>query len=164
MICAPLADGLLDGFRLEALGEGAMDEICKFVVGGEAQGHELGDGEFIDVCEIGGCKDPCESEAFFEPDEAILDLKVIDAALCCENSERKRDDDGPVSEVRILVTEVDGNVDGYSDVDEEDREHEEVHQRIEADMVLVVLLNGHQKVLSFSLAVSGTSIAFSNTR
>lgn len=44
LVCSPVGDGLLDGFGLEPLGEGFVDEGGKLVVGGEAEGDELAGG------------------------------------------------------------------------------------------------------------------------
>ena len=85
-----------------------------------------------------------DAEAFFEADDAVLQLEVVDAALDGENEQRERDDDGPVSEVGILVAEVDGDVDGDAEIDHENWEDEEVHGWIEARVVLIGLWSSHK--------------------
>ena len=53
VVGAPVDDVLFDGFGFEALGDGLVDEGGKFGVGGEAEGDDLLDVEFLDVGEIG---------------------------------------------------------------------------------------------------------------
>ena len=54
VVASPVDDARLDGFWLEVLGEGLADQCGKFVVGGEAEGDELFDGELVDVGTILG--------------------------------------------------------------------------------------------------------------
>ena len=73
VVTAPVDDTLLDGFGLEVLGEGLADERGELVVGGEAEGDELFDGELIDVGSFLGWEKGVEAEALFEADDAVLD-------------------------------------------------------------------------------------------
>jgi hypothetical protein len=66
---------LLDGLGLEVLGEGLADKGRDFVVGCEAEGDELFDGELIDVGAIFGRKKRVEAQALFEADDTILDAE-----------------------------------------------------------------------------------------
>ena len=54
VVGAPVDDALFDGFGLEALGDGLVDEGGKFCVGGEAEGDDLLDVELVDVGEVSG--------------------------------------------------------------------------------------------------------------
>ena len=54
VVGAPVDDGLLDGFGLEALGECGVGESGEFGVGGEAEGDELAGGEIVDVSAVVG--------------------------------------------------------------------------------------------------------------
>jgi hypothetical protein len=74
VVCAPVDDALLDGFGFEALGDGFVDEGGKFGVGGEAEGDDLLDVEFLDVREVSGWKECRETELLFEADDAVLDF------------------------------------------------------------------------------------------
>jgi hypothetical protein len=118
-------------------------------VGGEAKGDELLDGELGDVGELVGGNERGDAEALFETDEAVLQLEVVDAALDGEDEEGERDDDGPMAQVWILVAEMDGDVDGDSEVDEESGKDEEVHGGVEAAVVFIGLGCGHVILSNF---------------
>jgi hypothetical protein len=143
IVGAPVGDMLFDGFGFEALGEGFVDEGGKLVVGGEAEGDELLRGEFLDVTELGDGKNGGEAEALFEADDAVLQLQVVHSALGREAQERCGDDDPPEEQVTVPWPVVDGGVDGEDEVEHQNWEHEEVHEGIEAVVVLEVLRSGH---------------------
>lgn len=81
VVGTPVGNGLLDGFWLEFLGEGAVGESADFFVGGEAEGDELPDGELVDVLELVCGDEGCEPEALLEANEPILQFQIVHAAL-----------------------------------------------------------------------------------
>ncbi len=58
-----------------------MDEGGELGVGGEAQGDELLDGELVDVGAIFGGQERGEAEAFFEADDAVLNVEGVARGL-----------------------------------------------------------------------------------
>lgn len=143
VVGAPVGDGLFDGFRLEPLGEGAVGERGELFVGGEAEGDGLLEGEIFEVGEGVGGQESVESEALFDADDAVLQLEVVAAAFYGEDGEGERDDDGPGAEPGVVVAEVEGEPEGDSQVGEEDGDDEEVHGRIDAAVIGVVLRSCH---------------------
>jgi len=143
IVGTPVGDGLLDGFGLEVLGEGPVDESWELGVGGEAEGDELPGCKFVDVGELIDWEKRCEAEALFKADDAVLQLEVVDATFKGKDQKGQRDEDRPMAEPGIFVAEVDGDVDSDSDVYDEDREDIEVHGCVEARVIAEVLLCRH---------------------
>lgn len=144
VVGAPVGDGLFDGFGLEVLGEGLVEEGGQLDVRGEAESDELFEGEVVNVLALVGWEKRFEAQAFFEADEAVLQLEVVDAAFEGEDEEGERNDDGPVAEPGVFVPEADGDVDGDSQVGDDDWEDEEVHGGVGASVVAEALRGGHR--------------------
>ncbi len=72
-----------------------MDEGGELLVGGEAEGDELGGGELVDVGAIGFGHEGGEAEAFFEADDAVLDFEGAVAGNFRHHEEDDRQDDPP---------------------------------------------------------------------
>lgn len=140
MVGAPVDDALFNGLRFEALGERLVHESGDFFVRGEAQCNELTSGELVDVGELVGAEEGLEAKALFEADDAVLKFVVIHSALRGEDEQSERDDDPPDDDVRVLRPVADGEPDGKEEVEDEDGEDEKVDDRVEAMMVLEVLL------------------------
>lgn len=143
VVGAPVDDVLFDGFGFEALGDGLVNEGGKLGVGGEAEGDDLLDVELLDVGEVVGWQERSEAKGLFKPDDAVLDLEVVDARLRGENDEGGGDDDPPEMKVAVMMPVLDGDGDGDDEIDKEDGEDEEVHRGIEATVILVALGCGH---------------------
>ena len=143
IIGAPVDDVLLDGFGLEALSEGLVNQGGKFGVGGEAEGDDLLDVELMGVGEVGWGQQRCEAELFFEADDAVLNFQVVDAGLRGEDDECSRDDDPPEMKIAVMMPVLDGDGDRDNEIDNEDGKDEEVHRWIEATMILEALRCGH---------------------
>ena len=106
-------------------------------------------GEFLNVRQFSCWQERGETEAFFEADDSVLEFEVVDATLDGEDEERERDKDGPVTEPRVFVSEVDRDVDGDPDIDHEDGKDEEMYEWVDACVVFVILLGCHGGSLSF---------------
>jgi hypothetical protein len=144
VVGTPGDDALFDGFGFEVLGEGFVGEDREFGVGGEAQGDELLEGELVDVGAVGGGEQGGEAEALFEADGAVLDLEGGVAGATGHEKEDDGHDDVP--EVRVLPAGpvVDGDVDGEDEVEQEERDDDEVEGGVEAHVVLEGLRCGHE--------------------
>jgi hypothetical protein len=143
VIGTPVDDGFLDGLGIHVLGEGAVGEVGELGVGGEAEGDELGDGELVDVGAVGGGEECLEAETLFEADDAVLGFERVVAG---ETSYQEKDDghDDP-PEIGVLVggPAVDGDVDGEDEIEDQQRDDDEVKGRMEARVVFEVLWGGH---------------------
>lgn len=124
-----------------------MDEGGKLVVGGEAQGDELGRGELVDVLAICGGDEGGEAEALFEADDAVLNRECAFPADTGHHEEDDGQDNPPDVGVLVGGPVVDGEVDGEDDVEQEQRKNDEVKRRKIAGMILEVLRRWHE--LSF---------------
>lgn len=72
VIGTPVDDGILDGFLIHVFCEGSVGELGEFVIGGEAEADELGDGELINMRAVSFGEQRVEAEALFEADDAVL--------------------------------------------------------------------------------------------
>ena len=147
VVGTPVGDAFLDGLGLEILREGLVDEGGEFLVGGEAQGDELPDGELLDVGEFAGPEKRLKAETLFEADDAVLELEVVDAALGSEDEKGDREDDPPDGDMRVGGPMADGVPNGEDYVEHGDGKDEEVDEWVHAAMVLQVLFGRHR--LSF---------------
>jgi hypothetical protein len=143
VVCAPVDDALFDGFGFEALGDGFVDEGGKLFVGGEAEGDELALSELGDEVGVGWREEGSEAETLFEADDAVLGFEGAAAGDAGDEDEYEGHDDPPQMGVAIRWPGVDGGVDGKAEIDEEQRHHGEVEERLETGVVLVVLGCGH---------------------
>ncbi len=143
MIGPPGCDGLLDLLWCEVFGGGSGGERGELGVGGEAEGDELGSGEGVGAGELGGWEQGGETEALLEADDAVLSPDRGAAGDASENQEREGHDDPPEEESAVLRPVVDGDVDGETEVDEENWGQDEVERRIVAGVVPVALGLGH---------------------
>ena len=143
VVAAPVDDALLDGFGLEVLGEGFADQGGEFVVGGEAEGDELLDGELIDVGALFGGEQCVQTETLFEADDAVLSGQGAAAREAGHDEEDDGHGDPPEMESPVLRPVVDGDVDGEDEVEQEHGQDEEVKGRVEARVVFEVLRSGH---------------------
>ena len=157
VVGAPVDDVLLDGFGFEALGDGLVDEGGKLGVGGEAEGDDLFDVQFVGVGEVVGGEKSGEAKLLFEADDTVLIFEVVDAGLRGEDDECSGDHDPPEMEIAVMMPVMDGDDDRHDEIDEEDGKDEEVYGWIEATVILEVLRCGHLR--SF-LGAGGNSIAF----
>jgi hypothetical protein len=80
VVVTPVDDGFLDGLLIYVFCEGSVGQLGKFVVGGEAEADELGDGE-PSMCAVGFGEQSVEGEALFETDDAVLGLRADSRAL-----------------------------------------------------------------------------------
>jgi len=130
---------LFDGFGLEILGEGFADERGELVVGGEAQGDQLFDGELVDVSAIFSGKKGGEAEALFETDDAVLRSQSAVTGSPCHHEEDYRQGDPPKAKSPVGRPVVNGYINGEDKVEQEHRQNEEVKRRIPACVVFEVL-------------------------
>jgi hypothetical protein len=144
VVSAPVDYGLFDGFLFELLGEGAVGEGGDLFVRGESKCDELLDRELVDVGKVGGWEKRCEAETLFEANDAVLHPEGVYAGFEGENEKSEGDDDTPVAKEGVFVPEVDGNVDRDAQVNQENREDEEMHGWIEAHVIAVVLRSSHE--------------------
>jgi hypothetical protein len=143
VVASPVDDAFLDGLGFEVLGEGSVSQRGEFVVGGEAEGDELFDGELIDMGAIFGGEECVQAQALLELDDAILN---DEGAVSCAAGDDEEDDghrDPPEMESPMLGPVVDGDVDGEDEVQQKHGQDEEVKGRIEAHVILEVLRSGH---------------------
>jgi hypothetical protein len=160
VVGAPVDDGLLDGFGIHVFGEGAVGEVGKLGVGGEAESDELGDGELVDVSVVGGGEQSAEAEALFETDDAVLGFEGVAAGTTGHQEEDDGHDDPPEIGVLVSGPAVNGDVDGEDEVEQEQRKDDEVKRWMEAHVVFKVLRIGHW-ASSFERNDGGVSIALS---
>jgi hypothetical protein len=150
VVGAPGGDALLDGFGLEVLGEGFVDQGGELGVGGETESDELLDGELVDVGAVGGGEERGETEALFEADDAVLDFHGAPASDACHDEEDDGHDDPPEMEMPVDRPVVDGRVDGEDEVEQKQGHDDEVKGWVEAGVVLEVLRGGHWNPLGLS--------------
>jgi hypothetical protein len=143
VVGAPVDDAGFDGLGLEVLGEGFVDEVGNFGVGGEAEGDELTGGELVDVGAVGGWEERGEAEALFEADDAVLHLHGAFARDAGHDEEYDGHDDPPDMFVAVGGPSVDGDVDGEDEIEGEEGDDEEVKGGVEAGVVLDVLRGRH---------------------
>jgi len=124
-----------------------MGEFGKLVVGGEAKGDELGDGELVDVGAVGGGEQGVEAETLFEADDAVLSFEGVAAGVAGYQEEDDSHDDAPEMSVLVARPVVDGDVDGEDEVEDKQRNDDEVKGRVEACVVFKILRSGHWGVL-----------------
>ena len=104
MVGAPLLDGFLDFFGRKLFVESSGGEGREFVVGGEAEGDQLGFGEFGDAGTESGVEQGGKTEALFDREDAerarqraLLDWLEPQRSAFCEDlapakrSARRRD-------------------------------------------------------------------------
>ena len=143
VVGAPVDDALFDGFGFEALGYGLVDEDGELGVGGEAEGDDLLDVEFLDVGEVGGRQEGGQAEVFLEADDAVLNFEVVDAGLQCEDQEGRGDNDPPQEKEAVLGPVMDNEVDRDKEIESKDGKYEEVKGWVDAAVVSKVLRCGH---------------------
>ena len=143
VVATPVDDARLYGLRLQVLGEGFAEERREFVVGGEAEGDELFDREFVDVRAVFNGQESVEAKTLFEADDTVLDCERAVAAAAGNEEQDNGHDDPPEEKSPMLRPVMDGYVDGEDEVEQEDRQNKEVKGRIEARVVLEVLRSGH---------------------
>ena len=143
VVGAPGDDGLLDLFAIEVLGDGALGEGGDFGVGGEAETNELVDGEGVDEAELIFGEEVSKAELLFEADKAVLVLERVAAKEAGHDEEHERHDNPPEVHVGEAGPAVDGFVDGEDEVQQQDRQDEEVKRRVEARVVLERLWLSH---------------------
>ena len=119
IVGAPVNDALLDGLGLQVLSEGPADEGWDFGIGGEAEGDELVDGEFVDVRAVFGGEERGEAEAFFEANDAVLHFDGAAASDACHDEEDEGHDNPPQMRVLVAWPIVNGDVDGEDEVEQE---------------------------------------------
>jgi hypothetical protein len=147
VVAAPVNDGLLDSLGLHVFGQGAMGEFGKLVVGGEAKGDKLSGGELVDMGAVGFGEQRVEAEALFEADDAVLGFEGGAAAVLGHQEEDDRHDDVPEMSVLVGRPSVDGDVDGEDEIEDQERNDDEVKGRMEARVVFKILRIGHWGVL-----------------
>jgi hypothetical protein len=153
VIATPVDDAFLDGFGFEILGEGLMGKGGEFVVGGEAKGDELFNGELVDVGAIFGREQCVEAEAFLAADDAILYFESAIPSDACHNDEDEGHDDPPQEKNSVFRPVVNGGVDGEDEVEQQHGQDEEMKGWIVARVVLKVLRGGHGNPLRANCAV-----------
>jgi len=136
VVGAPALDAFLDLLAVEVVFEGLLGEFDHFVVGGKTEADELVLGEAIDLRVPFGGGEGLQAEAFFEADDAILNLEGIGAHLDPGDEDGDREDQEPSGMDVVVVIEVD---EGEQEVGDQDEEEEEVEGRIEPTVVLQVL-------------------------
>jgi hypothetical protein len=124
-----------------------VGEGWEFGIGGEAEGDELGDGELVEVSAFSGGEEHGEAKALFDPDDAVLIFESIAAGALDYEEEDDGHDDLPEMGVPVGRPVVDGDVDREGDVEEKQRDEDEVEERVEAYVVLEGLWCGHGGVL-----------------
>jgi hypothetical protein len=118
VVAAPVDDVLFDGFGFEVLGECFAGKSGKFVVGGEAEGDELFDGELIDVGALFGGQECVQAQTLFEADDAVLGPESLASGDTCHHEEDDGHDNPPEEEYAVLGPVVDGDVDGKDQVEQ----------------------------------------------
>jgi hypothetical protein len=159
VVAAPVDDGFLDGLWLHVFGEGLVGECGEFVVGGEAKGDELSGGELVDVRAVGFGEQCVEAEALFEADDAVLGFHGGLAGVAGHEEKDDSHDDVPEMSVLVAGPVVDGDVDGEDEIENEQRNDDEVKGRMVASVVFKTLRSGHW-ASSLHGIKAGVSIAF----
>src|ERR1700722_5133747 len=95
VVGAPVDDGSLDGLVVEVLVEGSAGEGGELIVGGEAEGDQLGGGELVDPVALGWREKRGEAEALFEADDAVLHLQGAAATDASQEEQSDRHDYPP---------------------------------------------------------------------
>ena len=90
-----MLDGLLDIAGGQLFIERSGGQGGKLTVGSEAQGDELGLGEFWNTRTQGGIEQGREAQTLFQPDHAVLHFKGVEATLGDCDDGGKHDDDEP---------------------------------------------------------------------
>jgi hypothetical protein len=144
VVGTPIDDGSLDGLVVEVLVEGSAGEGGKLIVGGKAEGDELGGGELVDPATLGWRKKRGEPEALFEADDAVLRLEGAAAADASYEKKNDRHDYPPAMESPVFRPVVDGVGDGKDEVEEGEGQDYIVEWRVEAGVILEVLRGGHR--------------------
>lgn len=148
VVGTPGLDGFFDLPGSEVLVCGAGGEGGEFIVGGEAEGDELGLREGVDEGVLGGGEECCEAEALFQPDEAVLRFKRGSAGDTGEDKEGEGHDDPPEEEGGVAGPLVNGGVDGGDEIKEEKGYEDKVKRGMVAGVAFEALRVGHAKVLS----------------
>lgn len=117
VVATPVDDALFDGFGLEVLGEGFVDECGELIIGGEAEGDELLAAEIVDVGPLFGGKKRMESETLFKADDAVLNDKGAVAGATGHDEEDERHGDPPEEKNPVLGPVMDGDIDGEDEVE-----------------------------------------------
>jgi hypothetical protein len=147
VVAAPVDDGFLDGLWLHIFGEGLVGECGELVVGCEAKGDELAGGELIDVRAVGFGEQRVEAETLFEADDTVLGFEGGFASYASHQEEDDRHDDVPEVSVLVARPVVNGDVDGEDEIENEQRNDDEVKGRVVARVGSKVLRSGHWGVL-----------------
>jgi hypothetical protein len=147
VVAAPVDDGLFDGLWLHVFGEGPVGEFGEFVVGGEAKGDELSGGELVDVRAVGFGEQRVKAETLFEADDAVLGFHGGLAGVASHEEKDDSHDDVPEMSVLVARPVVNGDVDGEDEIEQEQRDDDEVKGRMEARVVFKILRSGHWGVL-----------------
>ena len=139
MVGAPLLDGFLDFFGRKLFVESSGGEGREFVVGGEAEGDQLGFGEFGDAGTESGVEQGGKTEALFEADDVVLDFEGIETNF--ENGDRGGEG-GEDEEGGVESGETNEMDDGGKQDDGKCGQDEEVEEGIEALVVGEILRRG----------------------
>ena len=118
VVASPVDDALFDGFGFEVLGEGFAEEGREFGVGGEAEGDELFDGEFVDVGAVFGGEESGEAQALFEADDSVLNGETAPARDASHDEEDDSHDDPPEVDVLVVGPLANGDVDTDDEVEQ----------------------------------------------
>ena len=144
VVGTPGGDGLLDLLGVEVFGYGASGEGGEFGVGGEAEGDVLLDGDGVDQAEVIFVEEVGEAELLFEADDAVLRAEGGGPGGAYDEEENHRHDDPP--EVGVLEAGpcVDGRVDREGEVQQEQRDDDEVDEWVPAGVIFEGLRLRHR--------------------
>jgi hypothetical protein len=129
----PVLDAFLDLLAIEILFEGLLGERDDFIVGGEAEADQL---IFIEAIDLGvplGGSQGLKTQAFFETNDAVLDLYWIAAHFSDKDKSCQGENYQPFSEdVEVFYCEAQDD----DEVDDQDSQKDQVERGIEAAMIL----------------------------
>jgi hypothetical protein len=132
-IGTPVLDAFLDLLAIEILFEGLLGERDDFIVGGEAEADQL---IFIEAIDLGvplGGSQGLKTQAFFETNDAVLDLYWIAAHFSDKDKSCQGENYQPFSEdVEVFYCEAQDD----DKVDDQDSQKDQVERGIEAAMIL----------------------------
>ncbi len=126
---------MLDLFGVEVFGYGAGGEGGEFGVGGEAEGDVLLHGDGVDQAEVVFVEEVGEAELLFKADDAVLGAEGGPAGGADDEEEDKGHHDPPDVGVLEAGPRVDGRVDSEDEVQQEQRDDDEVDGWVPAGVI-----------------------------
>src|SRR6266852_6707581 len=154
MVGAPGFYRLFNGFDVgEFFSEDFLGQGGKFGITGDAQGDEVGRSEFADARLQVGEEQAFETQALFEADDAVLNLKGEDARKKKGKQDRQGGKDTNDGIERKMQSH--GVVDGPAEIQNQDRQSKIMKRRDHLDVICKILfVHFHSSVCVYKRFVS----------